>query len=107
MQPKYKFQWYQQIYNNTPKILEEARQISKKLGFEKVRDRVGLYPGSSSCPGPLPNYVLNAVIEANKTPILPLRRVGDELREVVKDIYGDEYDVATANTCEAGMTRGL
>jgi hypothetical protein len=103
MQPKYKFQWYQQIFNNTSKILDEARQVGKQLGLEKVRDRIGLYPGSSSCPGPLPNYVLNAVNAANKIPILPLRKVGDELREVVKDIYGDDYDVATANTCEAGM----
>lgn len=103
MEPKYKFQWYQRIYAQTPQILEEARQAAKEYGIEKIRDKVGLYPGSSSCPGPLPNYILNAVIAANKVPVYPLRRAGDELREVVKDIYGDAYDVATANTCEAGM----
>jgi len=103
MKPRYKFQWYQEIYRGTARIHEEARQVARELGIEWVGGRVGLNPGSSSCPGPLPNYVLNAVIAANRVPVYPMRKAGDELREVVKDLYGDEYDAAAANTCEAGM----
>ena len=103
MKPKYKFQWYQEIYNNIPKIHEEARKAAKELGLDKFKDKGGSYPGSSSCPGSLPNYVLDAIIKANQIPVLPMRKVEDELREVIKDIYGDEYDAAATNTCEAAL----
>ena len=103
MKPKYRFQWYQEIYNNLPKILEEAGKAAKELGLDKLKNKIGLYPGSSSCPGSLPKYVLDAIIKANQTPVLPVREVEDELREVIKDIYGDEYDAAVTNTCEAAL----
>ena len=103
MTTKYRFQWYQRIHENTPKIHEDAREAARELGLEKWRDRVGLYSGASSCPGPLPGYVLDAIVAANTGPLLPLRRVEDELRVVVKDLFGDEYDGAAANTCEAAL----
>lgn len=103
MKPKYRFQWYQEIYNNLPKILEEAGKAAKELGLDKLKNKIGLYPGSSSCPGPQPKYVLDAIIKANQIPVLPMREVEDELREVIKDIYGDEYDAAVTNTCEAAL----
>lgn len=103
MRPRYKFQWYQGIYDNIPKIHEEARKAAKELGLEKLRGKIGLYPGSSSCPGALTGYVLDAIIKANQVPVLPMRNVEDQLREVVKDIYGDEYDAAATNTCEAAL----
>jgi hypothetical protein len=103
MNPKYRFQWYQEIYNNLPKILEEAGKAAKEMGLDKLKNRIGLYPGSSACPGSLPKYVLDAIIKANQIPVLPMREVEDELREVIKDIYGDEYDAAVTNTCEAAL----
>jgi len=103
MKPKYRFQWYQEIYDNLPKILEEAGKAAKELGLDKLKNKIGLYPGSSACPGSLPKYVLDAIIKANQIPVLPMREVEDELREVIKDIYGDEYDAAVTNTCEAAL----
>lgn len=103
MTRKYRFQWYQRLHENTPKIHEDAREAARELGLGKWRDRVGLYSGASSCPGPLPGYVLDAIVAANTGPLLPMRRVEDELRVVVKDIFGDEYDGAAANTCEAAL----
>jgi len=103
MKQKYRFQWYQEIYDNLPKILEEAGKAAKELDLDKLKNKIGLYPGSSACPGSLPKYVLDAIIKANQTPVLPMREVEDELREVVKDIYGDEYDAAVTNTCEAAL----
>lgn len=103
MRSKFKFQWYQEIYENFPQIREDARKAAQELRLDKVKDgSFGLYPGSSSCPGPLPNYVLEAIVNANKE-VIPMRRVQDELRNVVKEIYGDEYDSAAANTCESAM----
>ncbi len=46
MKPKYRFQWYQEIYNNLPKILEEAGKAAKELGLDKLKNKIGLYPGS-------------------------------------------------------------
>ena len=103
MKPKYKFQWYQQIYESIPKIHEEARKAAEELGLDKFKNKGGTYPGSSSCPGTLPNYVLEEIVRANQIPLLPMRKVEDELREVVKDVYGDEYDAAATNTCEAAL----
>jgi hypothetical protein len=103
MKAKYRFQWYQDIYNSMPKILGEAQEAAKELGLDKLKDKIGLYSGSSSCPGPLPNYVLDAIIRANQTPVLPMRKVEDNLRELIKDIYGDDYDSAVTNTCESAL----
>ncbi|MHA2334216.1 MAG: hypothetical protein ACXAEU_19470, partial [Candidatus Hodarchaeales archaeon] len=103
MQAKYKFQWYQEIFEKFPIIREEAKKAAIEIGLNKVKDSsFGLYPGSSSCPGPLPNYVLEEMINANKG-VVPMRKLEDELRNVVKDIYGDEYDSAATNTCEAAI----
>ena len=85
------------------RLSDEARQAAVDLGLDQLRGEIGLYPGSSSCPGPLPNYVLDAIIAANRGPTRTMRSVEDELRVVVKDIYGDRYDAAVANTCEAAM----
>jgi len=103
MEAKYRYKWYQEIYDNIPKIHAEARKIAAEFGLGKLKDKIGVYPGSSTCPGSLPNYVLDAIIKANQVPVLPMRKVEDELREVIKDVYGDEYDGAATNTCEAAL----
>jgi hypothetical protein len=103
MRVKFRFQWYQQIYENFSQIREDARQLAKEIGLYKGnKDSFGTYPGSSSCPGPLPDYVLDEIVKANKK-VIPMRKVEDDLRSVVKDIYGDNYDVAATNTCEAAL----
>lgn len=103
MKANYRFQWYQHIYESIPQIHEDARKAGRELGTEKLNGKIGLYPGSSSCPGPLPSYVLDAILEANQKPVLPMRVVEDELRELVKDVYGDGYDAAVTNTCESAL----
>ena len=105
---KYRYRWYQEIYEAFPKIMEEARLYGEKLAVEKTGTDIGLYAGSSSRPGNLPNYVLDKIIDANRGGrTLPLRVIEDELRDVVKDVYGDNYDAAAANTCEAALRISL
>lgn len=99
----YRHEWYQQIYERFPQIVSEAEGYGKKLGLDKLKGEIGLYSGASSCPARLPDYVLNAIVEANQREILPLRTVEDKLRNVVKDLFGDAYDGAVVNTCEAGL----
>ncbi|MFX1283078.1 MAG: hypothetical protein ACFFB5_05450 [Promethearchaeota archaeon] len=103
MKIRCKYKWYQEIFSNFPKIIKEARKAAIDLGLDKIqRDSFGTYPGSSSCPGLLPNYVLNDIIKANKH-VIPMRKIEDELRNVIKDIYGDDYDSAATNTCESAL----
>ncbi len=103
MRPQFRYQFYQRIYENFPKIIRDSRNAAEKLGLSKVSGRAGLYPGSSSCPGAVPEYVLREVIAANREAVYPVRKAEDELREVAKSIFGDGYDVAATNTCEAGL----
>lgn len=104
MQTKYRYQWYQAIYESFPEILEQARKFGEQLGIGKLATDIGLYAGSSSRPGNLPDYVLDEIIHANRGgKTLTLRQVEDEVRQVVKDVYGDGFDAAVANTCEAAL----
>lgn len=100
---KYKFQWYQNLYEKIPEIVAVAKQTAADLGIDTYKDKIGLYPGSSSCPGALPYFVMEAIIKANEQSLYPLRKIEDELREIIKDVYGDEFDAAVANTAEAGL----
>ncbi|UCG03476.1 MAG: hypothetical protein JSW11_05670 [Candidatus Heimdallarchaeota archaeon] len=103
MGSRFKFQWYQEIYENFPRIRNDARKAAQEFGLDTLNDgSFGLYPGSSSCPGLLPNYVLDAIVKANKE-VIPMRKVQDELRNLIKDIFGDDYDSAVTNTCEAAI----
>ena len=102
MEELYRYQWYQKIYELTPKIHEEAKAFAKKIGLDKVKDDIGMYPGSSARPGNLPSYVLDEIIKINRGGKVPgVRGIEDQLRNVIKSIYGDEYDAVAANTCEA------
>ena len=101
--PSFTCQWYQDIFGKFPKIIADAEAAGKALKLDKVAGKVGRYTGASSVPGALPNYVLDAIVEANQTAILPLKRVEDELRMLIKEVYGDAYDGAVTNTCEAAL----
>lgn len=89
MKAKYRYQWYQEIYDNVPKILEEAGRAAKDLGLDKLKDKIGLYPGSSTCPGPQPNYILDAIIKANQVPVLPMRKVYQNLRNSLDSLQNN------------------
>ena len=104
----YKYQWYQSIYDNMSKINEEARQYGEKLGINKLKEDIGLYAGSSARPGNLPDYVLDEIVKANRSgKTYPVRVIEDQIREVIKDVYGDAYDAVVANTCEAVLRIAL
>jgi hypothetical protein len=103
MTPKYRYQFYQDIYHKIPEIKREGKSVGKELGLEKLKGRVGLYTGSSSAPGPILKCALDAIVESNQVPLLPVSKVEDQLREVVKDIWGDEYDAAGVCTCEGAL----
>lgn len=96
-------QFYQSILQAIPAIEKDAQLAAKELDLGRYRGRYGTYQGSSSTPGRLPDYVLDAIIEANRDEVVPARRFADAIRELVKHVYGDDYDVCVTNTAEAAL----
>jgi len=103
MNRRHRHQWYQQILDSFPAIRREAATVAETLHLGEWRDRIGLYAGSSSSPGRLPSYVMQAIVAANREPVLPNRVIADEIRTLIKDVYGDDHDVVVTNTAEAAL----
>jgi hypothetical protein len=99
----HRHQWYQTIYERFPAIIAEATCFGEKLALGENKGSFGLYSGASSLPARLPDFVLEAIRRANQMEVLPVRAVEDRVRLLIKDMYGDDYDVAVVNTCEAGL----
>ncbi|NLJ33920.1 MAG: aminotransferase class V-fold PLP-dependent enzyme [Firmicutes bacterium] len=99
---KYKYQMYSSLQRNLGKIYEEARAAADEIGIPaELRGRFGLTGAISGCPAPLRADIRAAAKRA--TEVIPLSLLVDEIRELVKDVYGDGYDAAPINTCEAGL----
>lgn len=99
----FKLDLYQYLRENTPHIVAEAERIGRDLGIpSELRGRIGASGASSSSPGTLRNDVI-AAIEKGSREVRPLRELGDEIRRLVKSVYGDEYDAAPVASCEAAL----
>ncbi len=100
---KYKFQMYKHLQLNIPNIYAEAKAAADEIGIPKeLRGKFGMTGGISGCPAPLREDIMRAGEEAGKE-VIPLAGMVDQIRELVKDLYGDEYDAAPTSTCEAGL----
>ena len=100
---KYKFQMYKHLQANIANIYADARKAADELEIPKeLRGKFGMTGGISGCPAPLRDDIMQAGEEAGKT-VVPLSVLVDQIRELVKDLYGDEYDAAPTSTCEAGL----
>jgi hypothetical protein len=100
---KYKFQMYKHLQLNIPNIYAEAKAAADELGIPKeLRGKFGMTGGISGCPAPLREDIMHAGEVAGKE-VIPLAGMVDQIRELVKDLYGDEYDAAPTSTCEAGL----
>ena len=101
--PKYKFQMYKQLQANIPNIYAEAKKAADEIGIPAdIKGKFGLTGGISGCPAPLRKDILEAS-ERGAREVIPLAKLVDEIREIVKDAYGDEYDAMAVSTCEAGL----
>ncbi len=99
----HRYQVYRRLYENRTRITSDAARAAADMGFPaELRGRVGLIGALSSCPGALPKWMIREVSEglARSTPLAGLV---EQIRELVKDVYGDDYDAAPVNTCEAGL----
>ncbi|GAW92279.1 hypothetical protein [Calderihabitans maritimus] len=100
---KFKYQMYKHLQNSISQIYAEARKAADEIGIPgDLRGKFGLTGAISGCPAPLRDDIIRAgEIEAKK--VVPLAHYVEEMRGLVKEVYGDEYDVCPVNTCEAGL----
>jgi len=101
--PKYKFQMYKQLQANIPGIYAEAKKAADEIGIPgEIRGKFGLTGAISGCPAPMRKSVMDAA-HKGASEVIPLATLVEQIREIVKDVYGDEFDVCPINTCEAGL----
>lgn len=101
--PKFKFQMYKALQAKTPKIYEEARKAAESLNIPaELKGAFGLTGAISGCPAPLRDDIEHFMAQESKK-VVPLAVYVDQIREVVKDVYGDDFDAAPVNTCEGGL----
>jgi len=100
---KFKFEMYKHLQASIPKIYEDAKKAADEIGIpSELRGRFGLTGAISGCPAPLRKDVEDYVAQGSKE-VIPLAKLVDEIREIVKSVYGDGYDVCPVNTCEAAL----
>ncbi len=100
---KFKYQMYKHLQANISNIYAEAKKAAEEIGIPaELKGKFGLTGAISGCPAPLRDDILHAgEVEAKK--VVPLATYVEEMRGLVKEVYGDDYDVAPVNTCEAGL----
>lgn len=94
---------YEYLARNKDSILEDACRLGEDLGLpDEIKNRVGPTGANSALPGTLRRDCLDA-IEGGMMTVQSPRAIGDEIRRVVKSVYGDEYDAAVTNSCESAL----
>jgi hypothetical protein len=100
---KYKFQMYRHLQKNIPNIYAEAKKAADEIGIpQDLRGKFGLTGAISGCHG-LPFKEVREAESYYGDKIIPNNVFDEEIREIVKDVYGDEYDGSAINTCEAAL----
>jgi hypothetical protein len=101
--PKLKFQMYKRLQANMPKIYAEAKKAAETLKMPaELKGAIGLTGAISGCPSPLRADIEKAMATEGRK-VVSLSVYVDQIREIVKEVYGDDYDAAPVNTCEGGL----
>jgi Aminotransferase class-V len=103
MPHKYRFQIYKDLHKNIATIYGEAKKFADAIGITpEMKGQIGLTGAVSSCHALLTTEVGKA-IEAASRKVVENKFLIEEIREIVKDVYGDGFDAAPTNTCEAAL----
>jgi len=94
---------YEHLAANKTAILAEAQKIGAGLGIPAdLKGKLGTSGANSALPGALRSDIMQA-IERDALQVRPNKHLGDEIRRAVKSVYGDDYDAAPTNSCEAAL----
>jgi len=103
MSAKYRFQFYKELHKNMPAIYAEAKKFADDIGIKpEMKGKIGLTGAVSSCHALLTREVSQAIEDASRK-VIENKFLIEEIREIVKDVYGDGFDAAPVNTCEAAL----
>ena len=103
MPAKYRFQIYKELHKNMPAIYAEAKKFADDIGITpEMKGKIGLTGAVSSCHALLTREVSQAIEDASRK-VVENKFLIEEIREIVKDVYGDGFDAAPTNTCEAAL----
>lgn len=99
----FKFQFYKRLLSSKDRIYADAEKAADELGISPdIRGTFGLSGAISGCPALLRKDVMKAMHEAGRK-VVGNKTLDEQVRELVKSYYGDEYDAVAINTCEAGL----
>jgi len=100
---KYRYELYKRLHANTQVIFAEAREAGAALGITpEMRGAIGLTGAVSAMHGALRREVAEEM-HAVAYKAVSSAHLDEQIREIVKDTYGDGYDAALVNTCEAAL----
>jgi hypothetical protein len=99
---RHRFQIYKSLQQAAPAIYQEARAAADSLGIDGTRGSIGLTGAVSNCHALLTRRV-SAAIESGSRKVINNAVLDEQIRELVKDFYGDDWDAVCVNTCEAGL----
>lgn len=101
--PRFKFEMYKRLQQRTPQIYAEAKKFAESLNIPaELKGAFGLTGAISGCPSPLRDDIEHFMAQESKK-VVPLSVYVDQIREIIKEMYGDDYDAAPVNTCEGGL----
>lgn len=99
----YRYQLYKHLQARAQDIFAEARAAGEQLGIKpEQRGQVGLTGAVSAMHGALRRGVADAMHDTAYQAVSSAT-LDEGIRDVVKSVYGDGYDAALVNTCEAGL----
>ncbi len=99
----HKFQMYKKLMLEKGEIFARAKEAADDIGIgPELSGKFGLTGAISGVPAPLRNDIMEAT-EKGAREVMPLAGLVDEIRALVKDYYGDEFDAVSTPTCEAGL----
>jgi hypothetical protein len=100
---RFKYEMYKHLQANTQAIYAECRKAADEIGITaEWRGGIGLTGAVSGCHGLLMREVDEAMSQVARK-VMPSAVLDEKIRDIVKEYYGDDYDAALVNTCEAAL----
>lgn len=103
----FRHQIYQHLGRHKSDFLKRVETVADKIGMRaEWRNVVGLTGSSSARPSYLRQDVIDNIVSGAKSPTNLVHYI-DQIRELVKQAYGDDYDACPVNSCEAALWLSL
>jgi len=99
----HRYEMYKHLQAHTQELYAEARRAAQDIGITpEISGQLGLTGAVSACHGLLKREGEQAMRQASRS-VIHSAALDESIRQLVKEHYGDGYDAALVNTCEAGL----